>query len=382
MHLLFWGTYDTGKPRVRLLIEGLRAHGTQVDECHADVWGGVLDKSQLHGARQRITIALRWLGTYPNLLWRLLRAPKPQAIVVSYPGLLDIILAAPVARLRGIPIVWDMFMSVYDTVVEDRALLSAGSWVARALRWVEGFALRRADLVFLDTQAHARRVESLFCLPHGELGAVWVGAETEHFHVQAAERAVPRAEEAPLRVLFYGQFIPLHGIATIIEAAQITKDLPVEWILIGRGQEAEKIRRLLAEKPLPKLRWIDWVNYEKLQCRISDADVCLGIFGNSQKAASVIPNKVFQIVAAGRPLITRDSLAVRELLKHRPGFIYLVQPANPLELANAVREHLISSDWRNGISCHQEMVTMINHTAIGKQFIEMLRHSKLCEQGK
>lgn len=338
LHLLFWGTYDTGKPRVRLLIDGLRAHDTQVGECHADVWGGVLDKSQLHGRWQRIAVALRWLGAYPSLLWRLLRAPRPQAIVVSYPGLLDVILAAPVARLRGIPIVWDMFMSVYDTVVQDRALVPAGGWVARALRWVEGFALRRADLVFLDTQAHARRVELLFGLPHGELGAVWVGAETEHFHVQVTEPAVPRAEGAPLRILFYGQFIPLHGIETIVGAARLTRDELIEWRLVGKGQQAEVIRALLDEEPLPRLHWDEWVDYARLPQAIVESDVCLGIFGTSGKAASVIPNKLFQIVAMGWPVITRDSPAIREMLHHAPPDCYLIEAGNAQALATAVRD--------------------------------------------
>ena len=112
-------------------------------------------------------------------------------------------------------------------------------------------------------------------------------------------------------MLFYGQFIPLHGIATIIRAARLLREESVEGTLIGRGQEAPGIRAMLDDVPLIKLKWIEWVEYGELQRFIEDSDVCLGIFGSSDKAQSVIPNKVFQIVAAGRPLITRDSPAIR-----------------------------------------------------------------------
>ena len=44
MRLVVWGTYDTGKPRVRILLRGLRECGAEVVECHADLWGGVLTK--------------------------------------------------------------------------------------------------------------------------------------------------------------------------------------------------------------------------------------------------------------------------------------------------------------------------------------------------
>ncbi len=58
---------------------------------------------------------------------------------------------------------------------------------------------------------------------------------------------------------------------------------------------------------------IPWVDYDTLHQHIADADVCLGIFGTSAKAANAIPNKAYQILAVGRPLVTRDSPAIREL---------------------------------------------------------------------
>ena len=50
LQLMCWGTYDTGKPRTRVLREGLRENGVRLSECHAPVWKGVEDKSQVKGA--------------------------------------------------------------------------------------------------------------------------------------------------------------------------------------------------------------------------------------------------------------------------------------------------------------------------------------------
>src|SRR3546814_10781357 len=127
-----------------------------------------------------------------------------------------------------------------------------------------------------------------------------------------------------MHVLFYGQFIPLHGVDTVIRAARLLRNEPVEWQIIGQGQVAPCIRAMLAEEPLPKLHWLEWVEYRQLKQFIAEAELCLGIFGPSEKAASVIPNKVFQLVAAGRPVITRDSAAIRELLPDSPPYTYLV----------------------------------------------------------
>lgn len=373
MRVLFWGTYDTGKPRTRILCRGMRAAGIVVDEIHTNVWEGVDDKSTVTGLFPRLRLLARWLFAYPSLTWRLARAPKPDCLLIGYPGVLDAFIATFIGRMREIPVVWDVFISLYDTIVEDRKLLRPRSMAARILHSLERRALHRVDLAFMDTQSHARRVELLFGLPSGSCGAVWVGTETEHF--APAGTTFPRAHNAPLQVLFYGQFIPLHGISTIVEAARILRDAPVEWTLIGRGQEAARIRAMLQRDPLPKVHWVEWIDYDKLRSWIVEADLCLGIFGSSKKAASVIPNKVFQIVAAGRPLITRDSPAIRELLRPSPGCVYLVPNEDPRALADTVRAHFDAGNWRHGTSCHQQSCATIGYEAIGTQFLDLIRQS-------
>jgi glycosyltransferase involved in cell wall biosynthesis len=372
LRVLCWGTYDTSKPRTRILRDGLRAVGATVQECHATVWEGIEDKSQVAGALRRLALLFRCVACYPGLIWRFLRAPGPDLVLLGFPGVLDAIVVAPLARLRGIPVVWDMFMSLYDTVVRDRRLIGPRTLAARLLHAVEGLALSHAELVFLDTEAHARLVESLYRLPPNHCGAVWVGAEVERFRVPERASATRRPPDAPLRVLFYGQFVPLHGVDTIVEAARLMAEEAVEWTLIGRGQESGPVRRRLAETPLPKLRWIEWVDYPELKSRIADADLCLGIFGTSEKAASVIPNKVFQAVAAGRPLVTRDSPAIRELLAPVPGCVYLVRPGDPPALVEAVREHARSEATAGRPACHATLVGRIGREAVARAFVELI----------
>src|SRR3546814_9600881 len=143
-----------------------------------------------------------------------------------------------------------------------------------------------------------------------------------------------------MHVLFYGQFIPLHGVDTVIRAARLLRNEPVEWQIIGQGQVAPCIRAMLAEEPLPKLHWLEWVEYRQLKQFIAEAELCLGIFGTSEKAARVIPNKVFQIAAAGRTVITRDLAEIREPLTEFPPYIILVTAGVPVDLAGAVLGHL------------------------------------------
>lgn len=364
MKIVLWGTYDTGKPRLRILRDGLRRQGVEVTEIHADVWADIEDKSSLHGIGKWLRRGCRIACAYPGLVWRYLRASRHDLVLVAYPGQLDMLVLRLFAWLRHTPVAFDWFISAYDTIVLDRKLVRRAhpiAWLAWLAEWLAAHA---ADIAFMDTATHARRMEKVFHLRAHSVGCVWVGAEELFFN----NRPPPAPPHSDLRVLFYGQFIPLHGVDVIIGAARRLRDAPVHWTLVGRGQAAPAIRAMLAQEPLPKLSWIDWVTYADLPGLIADADVCLGIFGTSDKAASVIPNKVFQIVAMGRPLVTRDSSAIRELLPGNEPCMHRVRAGDADDLAAAILDCLHAP--RNpGRHCFVNQQRYIDANAIGARFL-------------
>ncbi len=327
------GTYDLGKPRTRMLREAMRRIDPDLTEIHHDVWRGIEDKSSLHGALAKLRMVARLLLAYPVLALRYVLTGKHDVVVIGYMGLFDMLLLAPIAKMRGKAVVWDAFLSIYDTYARDRAMATASDWKARTLRWLEQWATRIADRVVLDTRAHAQLMGSLHGVSVNKLDAVLVGADGRAFEGVASALA---HTEAPVRVLFYGQFIPLHGINTIIEAARHPRGKRFRWTIVGQGQEASRIDAELARDNLPHLTRIPWVDYEKLAALMGEADTCLGIFGTSDKAARVIPNKVYQAILAGKPVVTRDSPAIRELLPEGAPAIYLVAPGDASALLDAL----------------------------------------------
>lgn len=370
--VVLWGTCDTGKPRVRILLQGLRANGVEVIECRADIWSGVQDKSQLKGALPWIGMLARIALSYPALIWRYLRLPKHDWVLLGYPAIPDIFAIRCFAWLRGTRVAMDWFLSAYDTVVEDRKLVGRHHPIASALRIVEWMAVRLANAAFMDTGVHAARMDGLFGLPAGSCGRVWVGVELQAFDGTGIALPTEPVRSAPMKVLFYGQFIPLHGLQTIVEAAQRLRDEPIDWLVIGRGQESARVDAMLLADPLPRLRRLDWAEYGDLLGHLSAADVCLGIFGTSDKAASVIPNKVFQILAARKPLVTRDSPGMRELLGDaKLADVALVAAGDAQALANALlswhRQPPLADPARDAL------VARFTPEAIGRQCIDLLR---------
>lgn len=251
---------------------------------------------------------------------RLLRRPRGafDVVVVGYPGHLDL----PAARraARGRPVVFNPLVSLSDTLVTDRGRFPAGSIPARILEWIDRTSLRAADLVVADTESNAARLAEVAGLPRSRFAVCLVGAEERVFHPPWS----PGHD-----FLFVGKLIPLHGLDTILAAARLVPDLRVT--IAGSGQ----LQDALAVRPA-NVHWIPWIDYERLGHAYRSARCALGIFGTSDKAARVIPNKVFQALACGAPVLTADTPAARELLVDGESGL-LVRAGDPEALAEAMR---------------------------------------------
>ena len=378
MHLkskrvVFWGTYDKGKPRVRLLLAGARAMGLEFLECHSDIWKGMEDKSQLSGIKAKTKRILSLFLSYPFLIYRYLQLPPHDVVVVSYMGQFDILVIWMFARLRGVPICWDVFISLYDTIVIDRKIVHQNSMAALLLYSLEWLSSRAANQLFMDTRTHAEYFEKLYHLQPNSVHHVYVGAESNIFK----KKEIIQRPRKVYTVLFYGQFIPLHGIDTIVHAAKILEKLKedVRWIIIGKGQEKHSIDELIKEIGVKSIHRISWVPYEQLIEYINKADICLGIFGASGKATRVIPNKIYQIVSAGKPIITADSPAMREIFHESP-ILRLIEPGNPGVLALAILDLRKTLKELIDTKAYFDKLPAIGYVEIGEQLIEILKKCK------
>jgi glycosyltransferase involved in cell wall biosynthesis len=350
--VIAWGAYDESKPRVRLLLGELQRRGALSTQINIPVWTRVRDKA-VASRGKILTLLLRLVASYPVALVRLLQEPPRGAVLLGYPGIPDIFVVWPIARLRRHKIIFDAFIPLHDTLVSDRRLLRTNSFAARLAWSAEWLALRLADIVIVDTDQHADFFAREFRIERDRFQTVLVGAEPAFWAARgASQNSVQRSNDRQPTVLFYGQLIPLHGIDAILDAIARTRGEPFRWLLIGTGQEEAKVRRFLDEYPGDNVSWVPWVDYEQLPTIIAAADVALGIFGTSHKAARVIPNKVFQILAVGTPIITRESAAMGELARRFPKAIMTVPAGDGAALASAAREAIDAK--RHPVPCEAQ----------------------------
>ena len=328
MRAVFFGTYDRPHSANRLLRAACTEAGFAVSELHEPLWEETREKgARYFSPGSLVALGRRYLAIAGRLAarWRAdVASGEPPIVFVGFGGQLDVLLAARVCRPRR-ALVFAPLVSLTETLVEDRAVFRAGSPRARALTALDRATWRRSDLVLIDTAAHADYLVELGA--RRDRVAPWhLGAEPEFW-------SAPILPVEPRRVLFVGRCVPLHGLATIVEAAARLGDR-ASLVVIGRGPERAAAEARARDLGVA-IEWRDEVPLAALPAELARSAVVLGVFGAGRKAAMVVPNKVYQAAAAGRPLVTRDGPALREVLT--PGEHCVACPPNdPDALAAAI----------------------------------------------
>jgi glycosyltransferase involved in cell wall biosynthesis len=267
-----------------------------------------------------------------RVLWRLVPYLRRNDYELCFVGFYGYLLMLWVRRLTSRPIVFDAFVSNYDTLCFDRQIFHPHSAGGRLAFWLDRAACRAADKVLLDTASHEAYFVQTFQLSAERMYNIYVGCNEDMFFPQPRPRS-----DGTFRVLYYSSYLPLHGVQHIVAAAELLKhreDLQIR--LIGRGMSYNKVRRLSDQSGASNIEFLPPVPYVQLPGEIAAADLCLGgPFGDTPKAQRIIPGKTFQFLAMARPVIATDTPGNRELLTHEES-AYIVPPADAEALAAAI----------------------------------------------
>ncbi len=197
----------------------------------------------------------------------------------------------------GKPLIFDHMMSPYDSIVNERHICRKGGVLDKLIYGYEKLLLHHSDFVLTDTDLHGDYFIKLFNLPLEKIHAIPVSTdETLFLRYNHLSSRVDSKDY--FHVIYYGSFLPLHGVDVILEAARILSDKPIRFILVGG--KSQMVKKFHEKNVIHKL----WVDYEQLPDWIDKADLCLGgPFGNTGQAKRVITGKTFQFLAMSKPTI-------------------------------------------------------------------------------
>ncbi len=332
--ICFFGTYESTFPRTITLKDACRHLGIKVIECHVPFWEKKREKLEYFTPKSLVKTVFQLMLIYIRLAFQYIRLEDHDAVLVGYNGYFDMPLAKLLAKIRQKALIYTPVFPLYETSVEDRGYINKNSKKSKAIHLIDEISCRLADLIIIETQTYLDYYSKEFKIPKEKYFKIPLGAdETNYF---PRRDTTPQKDSESTKVLFYGKFIPLQGIPTIIKAAKILEeDRDIEFEIIGSGQLSGSIKDLAGELNVKNVSFIEWINYRDIPTHIEKADICLGIFGDTPKARRGIPIKVYEALAMKKPVITGDSPAAGEVFVNRVNSI-LCEMANPEALAESI----------------------------------------------
>lgn len=320
--VILLGDYDGDYYREVSLRDGLRSQGITVHECR------YRDDPLFLGLKK-----LALLPVFYFRIWAGVRQIRQKtgddvdAIIVTKFNPLILPMAALLARRLNATLVYDLFVSLSRTV----EMHGYADWKAKIVYWIEYLGLRLPDYNLTETAAFADLYSDLYDIPRERVLGVPIGADDTWFHPDNDEGLFDE-----FTVVYWGNFLPHHGLDTIINAAERLQGEGIQFELYGEGPEDERIRDKAAARGLNNVAFHGRVPWEELSVAAASGDVALGIFANDVRSDASITNKVTEAVAAGTAVITMDASGIREWFDHGED-VYLVPPADDGALADAIR---------------------------------------------
>lgn len=234
-----------------------------------------------------------------------------------------------VKLLTSKKIVFDSYLSTYNTLVEDRKIIK-NFFLKKFILYYEKIACMCADLVLMDTYQHINYMKWRCKLKSNKFRRLLIGVDDTLFK----KRIAPKKSKI-CNVYFHGGFVPLQGVEYIIGSANILKNEDIMFHIIGEGQTYKKCRKIAKKFNLQNIVFYGNRNFDEIPSFLSKADIGLGVFGNTLKTKLVIPNKVYELAALGMPIITAKTPAIDEIFVHNKDLI-LCNPADSNDLAKTI----------------------------------------------
>ena len=263
---------------------------------------------------------------------------RPDVVIGTSPQLLNGVSGWWISRLKGCPFVFE----VRDLWPES--LLASGigredSFLIRGLGRLASFLYRRCDRIVVVTEALKDNLVKQRGLSEGKIDVVENGVEIEEFRPQED------TDDLRQRLGLDGKFIAsyigtmgyAHGLDVVLEAAgKVRGALPdVVFLLVGEGAEKARLQEMASKLRLDNIQFVDQQPRDRIPAFISMSDVCLVPLRRAELFATVLPSKMLEFMACGRPVVLGVDGQARRILEKAQAGMY-VSPGDPADLARAL----------------------------------------------
>lgn len=265
-----------------------------------------------------------------------LRLPKPDVIVATSPQLLCAAAGQLLARRFRVPLV----MEVRDLWPESLIAVGASgqqSFLVGSLeRLARGLYARAAHIVTV-TQSQ-RDVIVRFGVPADRVSVVPNGVDRAFLDAGASLASSARSANGPFVVTYIGTIGMAHHLETLLEAAALLRDdSRFQFRIVGEGARRRALESQARAQNLPNVVFCGERPRGEVPRWIAESSACAVLLRRNETFRTVVPSKLLEIMAVGRPIILGVEGEARALLDSAASGIS-IEPENAAQLAAAIRD--------------------------------------------
>lgn len=264
------------------------------------------------------------------------------------PPLFQLISAWLVATLRRRPFLLEV-RDLWPEFAIDMGVLTNPTFI-RMARWLESFLYDRADIILVNSPAY-RDYLLTKGISEDKIFLVANGVDTTQFDPNArGERLRQKWGVGNKFVVTYaGALGPANAIDCILRAAGLLRHRPeLAFILVGAGKDEPRLKDLCQDMGLDNVHFVGPMPKSEMSTVLAASDVCLATLQNIPMFKTTYPNKVFDYMASGRPVVLAIGGVIAQVVDKARGGI-VVPPEDHRAIAQAIERLADNRDLREGM---------------------------------
>jgi glycosyltransferase involved in cell wall biosynthesis len=267
---------------------------------------------------------------------------KFDLVLVTSPPLFVGFSGYVISRIRRIPLVFEVRDLWPESAIDTGVLKN--KIIIKLAYWFEGFTYKKAKLInvltpaFRDLLIQKKKVspEKIIFIPNA---ADFSLSEELLQNFDSDQFRKEHGLEGKLVFTYVGA----HGVANhliqVIEAADLLRDRPVIFQLIGDGMEKKMLRDEVSDRKLSNVMFVDSVPKAEVFKYILASDVGVSVLKKIETFKTIYSNKTFDYMSCKKPILMAIDGVSRKLVEDAGAGIY-VEPENTLAFVNAVNYYL------------------------------------------
>lgn len=307
---------------------------------------------------------------------------RPDAVIASSTYPLDIFPARRIARLAKCPLVWEVHDLWPRSPIELGGMSPLHPFIL-LLQAAENEACRSADLVVSLLPCakqylvqHGMTDSKFLYIPNGIDPAEWKTEATALTPTPITSFVEKERNRGRLTIGYAGGHGISNALESMVEAASLTRDQPISWILIGKGPEKAALEAQARQAGLDNLILFDPVPKSAIPAVLRSMDVLyIGFQRQPLYRFGISPNKLMDYMMAARPIICAVEAGNDPVTEAGCGFT--IPPESSQQLAAAALKFAaMSASERNNMGAAGRRFVEAQHTypMLARRFLDaMLR---------